>query len=163
MQIDISKVNVRKVEQADVSTMADYRIDYLKELQGDRTEAFKQELKAELVKYFSESIASGTFLAFQAEYKNTVISFGAMIIKRIPGDFDKTSYLEGDILNMYTIPEARRHGVSSLILAALLSEAKLHGLSKVSLHTTQEGESLYRKFGFRDPQYPFMEMIIDLP
>jgi len=83
-----------------------------------------------------------------------------MILKKIPGDFNQSSYLEGDILNMYTLPEYRRNGISSRILEELLKEARTMGISKVGLHCSKDGEPLYRKFGFEDPVYPYLERII---
>ncbi|NJO70356.1 MAG: GNAT family N-acetyltransferase [Bacteroidetes bacterium] len=83
-----------------------------------------------------------------------------MVIKKIPGDFNKASYLEGDILNMYTIPGLRRKGISSLILTELLKEARNMGISKVALHTSNDGEKMYRNFGFTDPVYPVLELVI---
>ena len=62
---------------------------------------------------------------------------------------------------MYTIPEARRKGISSLILERLLEEAKLMGMTKVALHTSKDGEKLYRNFGFAEPHYPYLERIIE--
>ena len=85
-----------------------------------------------------------------------------MVIKKIPGDFNKSVYLEGDILNMYTLPFARNRGVSSLILKRLIKEASERGISKISLHTTKAGEKVYRKFGFDNPVYPVLELT-DLP
>ena len=84
-----------------------------------------------------------------------------MIIKQIPGDFNKSSCLEGEILNMYTIPMARRQGVASLILKQLLQIAEEKGISKVALHTSKDSEKLYRRFGFSKPDYPFLERLID--
>jgi len=84
-----------------------------------------------------------------------------MVIKEIPGDSRKSSYIEGDILNMYTVPEARRQGVSSMILEQLMAEAKLIGISKVALHTSKDGEILYRKFGFSEPVYPYLELVLN--
>ncbi len=114
--------------------------------------------KTELTRYFSEALTEGRFFAFLAEQDGEKLSFGAMVLKKIPGDFNQTSYLEGDILNMYTIPFARRKGISALILQQLLNEALRRGVSKVSLHTSKDGEKLYRKFGFSEPIYPVLEL-----
>ncbi|MDP2114734.1 MAG: GNAT family N-acetyltransferase, partial [Bacteroidota bacterium] len=92
------------------------------------------------------------------EQDEVALSFGAMVLKKIPGDFNQTSYLEGDILNMYTVPFARRKGISGMILQELLNEAHNRGISKVSLHTSKEGEKLYRKLGFTEPIYPVLEL-----
>lgn len=83
-----------------------------------------------------------------------------MVIKSIPGDFNKSSYLEGDILNMYTIPQARRKGISAMILEHLIEEARSRGISKISLHTSKDGERLYRKYNFSEPSYPVLELCL---
>lgn len=160
MEIDLSRIIIRKVGDADVAVMTGHRIDYLAGLQGERDAGYKENLKRELEEYFRRSMKEGSFFALMALYEGAAVAFGGMVIRKIPGDFNKPSYLEGDILNMYTIPEARRKGISSLILAELLKEAKEMGISKVALHTSKDGEKLYRKFGFSDPVYPVLELIL---
>jgi N-acetylglutamate synthase-like GNAT family acetyltransferase len=52
-------------------------------------------------------------------------------------------------------------GVGALILEHLLSEARTMGMSKVALHTSKDGEKLYRNYGFSEPvAYPFLELIL---
>lgn len=160
MDIDLSKLVVKKVGEADISIMTEHRIDYLSQLQGERSSEYKLTLKKELDEYFRKSMHDGSFFALMAVYEEKALAFGGMVIKKIPGDFNRASYLEGDILNMYTIPEARRKGISSLILKELLNEAKRMGITKVALHTSKDGEKLYRKFGFEEPVYPVLEMVI---
>lgn len=160
MDIDLAEVIIKKVEDTDISIMTEHRIDYLSQLQGERSMEYKLTLKKELEEYFRKSLQDGSFFALMAVYEGKALAFGGMVIKKIPGDFNRASYLEGDILNMYTIPEARRKGISSLILKALLNEAKRMGITKVALHTSKDGEKLYRKFGFEEPVYPVLEMVI---
>ena len=154
-------VIIRRVGPPDIAGMTVARIDYLTELQGERPLDYKLELQRELQVFFQQSMQEGTLFAFLAEIEGCAISWGVMILKKIPGDFNRSSYLEGDILNMYTLPDFRRKGISSRILEALLSEAKVLGVSKVALHCSKDGEPLYRKYGFTDPVYPYLELIID--
>lgn len=159
MSVDKSKLEIHTVDKNDIDTMVQHRINYLTELQGEKDEEYKIRLKKELSGYFLKSIAAGSFIAIVAKVEGKAISYGGMIIKQIPGDFNKSSYLEGEILNMYTIPNARRQGVASLILRQLLQIAQEKGISKVALHTSKEGEELYRSFGFSTPEYPFLELL----
>jgi len=145
----------------DISVLVEYRLFYLSELQGDMEESYQHQLQKDLTAYFEKAMQEGRFIAVLAEMNGKVISFGGMVIKEIPGDANRSTYLEGDILNMYTIPEARRKGISSLILEKLLEEAKLMGMTKVALHTSKDGEKLYRKYHFSEPHYPYLERIID--
>jgi GNAT superfamily N-acetyltransferase len=159
--IDLAKVIIRKVETGDIAGMTEYRLAYLAELQGEREEEYKNKLRLELNNFFKSTMEKGNFFALQAEYEGEILAFGAMVIKQIPGDFNQSSYLEGDILNMYTVPLWRRKGISSLVLSRLLKEARQIGISKVALHTSKDGEQLYRKFGFSDPSYPYLELIVE--
>jgi ribosomal protein S18 acetylase RimI-like enzyme len=160
MPIAKEKIGIRKVEADDIPLMTAARIDYLTEMQGERPSQYVQELQENLQQFFKLTMQDGSFFALLAEYDGKVVSYGGMILKKIPGDFNQSSYLEGDILNMYTLPEYRRKGISSLILEALLLEAKKRGISKVALHCSKDGEPLYRKYGFEDPIYPYLELII---
>lgn len=155
-----SKIKIRRIESGEIQLLVEYRMLYLAELQGEKDESYKKKLQADLELYFEKAIIEGRFFAFLAEKEGKPVSFGGMVVKEIPGDFTKSSYLEGDILNMYTVPKARRLGISSMILEKLLTEAKTMGISKVALHTTEDGEKMYRSFGFSEPVYPYLELVI---
>jgi GNAT superfamily N-acetyltransferase len=158
MNIEISKIKIHKVGEADISSMVKYRIDYLTEMQGARDKEFIGQLKEEMYGFFKKSISIGSFVGFFAEMEGHILAYGGMVIREIPGDFNRSSYLEADILNMYTIPSARRKGISTLILKQLLNEANLKGITKIALHTSKDGEKLYRSVGFKEPVFPYLEL-----
>ena len=160
MQIDLSNIKIREIGPNEVELLTNYRLAYLTELQGEQSDEYQQKLRDELNIYFRQALAEGRFFAYLAELRGEILSFGAMVIKKIPGDFNQSSYLEGDILNMFTIPVARRNGISAMILQQLISEAQTRGISKISLHTSKDGEKLYRKFGFSEPVYPVLELCL---
>jgi len=160
MQIDLFKIRIREIGIKDVDLLTTYRMTYLAEMQGERSKEYQEKLKGELSLYFAQALTEDRVFAFLAEQDGEALSFGAMVLKKIPGDFNQSSYLEGDILNMYTVPFARRKGISALVLQELLNEARHRGISKVSLHTSKDGEKLYRKFGFSEPIYPVLELCL---
>lgn len=160
MQIDLSNIQIREIGTSEVEILTTYRMAYLTELQGEQSEEYQLQLQKELNEYFTQALAEKRFFAYLAELKGEILSFGAMVIKKIPGDFNQSSYLEGDILNMFTVPFARRKGISAMILQQLINEARNRGISKVSLHTSKDGEKLYRKFGFSEPIYPVLELCL---
>lgn len=159
MTLDLSNVVLSRIDSSMVELLVKYRIDYLKELQGEQEVSLVEKTKEQLEIFFREALEQGRVVAYIASINGEPISFGAMIIKKIPGDFCKPIYLEGDILNMYTVPAARKQGVSAMVLQKLLEYASGNGISKVSLHTTKAGERLYRKFGFGEPIYPVLEFL----
>jgi GNAT superfamily N-acetyltransferase len=158
---EIDKITIRRVEPVDIPAMTSARLKYLTEMQGQRPAEYLKELQQKLEAFFKQTMAESSFFALLAEYDGAAVSYGAMVLKKIPGDLNQSSYLEGDILNMYTLPEFRRKGISTLILKQLMLEAKAMGVSKVALHCSKDGEPLYRKFGFENPVYPYLEMNID--
>lgn len=158
---DLSKVIINEITTNEIVMFTHYRLEYLSEMQVVSDPGFIDKLKADLLNFFITEFKENRIFAFVAKYENEILGFGAMIIKRIPGDMKKSIYSEGEILNMYTLKHTRRKGISSLILAKLIEEAKNRGISKVSLHTSTDGEMLYRKFGFSEPEYPFLERIIN--
>lgn len=157
----IENVKISKITLDEIPSMTAARLNYLTEMQGARSEEYLQELRQSLQLYFNNAILAGSFFALKAEQDGKVVSYGGMIVKKIPGDLNQSSYLEGEILNMYTLPEYRRQGISSLILKELIAEAGKMGISKLALHCSKAGEPLYRKFGFSDPVYPYLELVID--
>lgn len=160
MQIDLSNIKIREIGPQEIELLTNYRLAYLTEMQGEQSDEYHQKLRDELNAYFTEALAENRFFAYLAELKGEILSFGAMVIKTIPGDFNQSSYLEGDILNMFTIPVARRNGISAMILQQLINEARNRGISKIALHTSKDGEKLYRKFGFSEPIYPVLELCL---
>ena len=52
------------------------------------------------------------------------------------------------IMNMYTKPSYRRQGIAFKILDLLVTEAKVKGITAISLETTEMGKPLYTKYGF---------------
>ncbi|PKO96070.1 MAG: hypothetical protein CVU12_07030 [Bacteroidetes bacterium HGW-Bacteroidetes-7] len=156
--VQMSKLTLQKIGIEQIELLTKYRLEYLTEMQGELSREYKAELEKGLNEYFREAMEGERFFAFMALQGEKVVSFGAMVIKKIPGDANKPLYLEGDILNMYTLPEERRKGYSAVILQELIDEAWRRGISKISLHTSKDGEKLYRKFGFSEPHYPVLEL-----
>ena len=156
-----SNIKIRNIGIEEIHLLVEYRLFYLKELQGEDNNVNETQLKADLEDYFKRTFLENRLIAFLGEMDEKVVSLGAIVKKEIPGDFNKATYLEGDILNMYTVPEARQKGISSLILEKLIEAAKRHGISKLALHSTKDGENIYRRFGFSEPEYPYLEKVIN--
>jgi GNAT superfamily N-acetyltransferase len=78
---------------------------------------------------------------------------------QIPGRYEGLeSGRAGYILNMYTIPEARRNGICTRLLKELIREAKSLGMRYLHLHASKDGEGIYKKAGFVDPEQPELKL-----
>lgn len=160
MQINLEEIKIREIRNEDVEEFVDKRLIYLLEMQGIRDETYINKLRSELKDFFILNIQTGAFVGMVAIFKENVLAYGAMLIKNVPGDMNSTMYKEADIFNMYTIPEARKMGISKMILQKLIEKAKEQDIVKLSLHTSTDGEKLYRSFGFSEPIFPYLELDI---
>jgi N-acetylglutamate synthase-like GNAT family acetyltransferase len=59
---------------------------------------------------------------------------------------------------MYTLPGYRKNGIAGEILDRLVTKAKELGLGKIYLHASNDGFGLYKKYGFKEPDLPVLEI-----
>lgn len=53
---------------------------------------------------------------------------------------------------MYTLPKYRGHGIAKKLLEYCLEECKENGVKRIWLHSSKDGEPLYKKIGFTNKQ-----------
>jgi GNAT superfamily N-acetyltransferase len=51
-------------------------------------------------------------------------------------------------VNVFTEPQWRRHGIAGLLAEEIVTWSKDQRLDRLILHASDEGRSLYEKFGF---------------
>ncbi len=152
------KITYRELTEKDIPTVIDYRILFLRELQGKQTVPVETQLRAELNSYFTKAFADQSFSGIVASIGQQPVGFGGMVIQHIPGNFEIMHGLEGYILNMYTLPEYRKLGIAREIFNRLIDKGKALKLDKIYLHASEDGIELYRKNGFKEPTMPVLEL-----
>lgn len=148
---------MKKTTILDVETLIAYRILFLKEAQSIPTRELELNLSESLRKYFTKSIEDNSFISWIAEYEGKEIGFSGMVIREQPGNFDIPNGKTGYILNMYTLNAYRNNGIGSLLVQKLIEEAKQRRLDRIELHATNDGEPIYRRFGFTEPHDKVLE------
>jgi len=166
LDIKIRKVNYRRANANDVETLVNYRIQFLNEL-GARTGHQPQKGKTEVLRknlrdYFSNAISSDDLIALLAESEGKIVGTGSLVAWRRPPKYGALeSGRAGYILNLYTIPEARRSGVCTKLLSRLIEEAKSLGLKYLHLHAAQDGIGIYKRAGFVEPDQPELQLKLE--
>ncbi|MGD8779594.1 MAG: GNAT family N-acetyltransferase [Ignavibacteria bacterium] len=158
MKINENRLIYRKVDSTEIPLIVDYRIMFLKEIQGDQPIEKEKRLRKRLTDYFQKALNDNLYIGWVAEYDEKPVGFGGMVIQIIPGHFKYINGLKGYILNMYTIPEYRHNGICGNILKKLIENGKELGLNSIYLHATDEGIDLYRKEGFTESDWPVLEL-----
>jgi [ribosomal protein S18]-alanine N-acetyltransferase len=100
---------------------------------------------------FREALAAG-YSARVGEREGRIIAYG--VLMRAPG--------EAQLLNLSVVPDARRSGLGSELLAQFLADAKVLGAEQVFLEVRESNEpaiALYVRAGFqsvarRESYYP---------
>ncbi len=152
MEIEKDKINYRRADIDDIEVLVDFRVRFLNELYQHPDDDETAIIRKSLREYFSMAIPLGDFIAWFAEYDGEVIATSGMVVWRVPARYHGVeSGRLGYILNMYTVPEARRKGICSRLLEKLIDEAKSLGLTYVHLHASEDGVNIYRKAGFVEP------------
>ena len=81
-----------------------------------------------------------------------------MTARRVPGPGNPSGRY-GYIQSMVTDERARRRGLARLVLAALLDRFVADGVTRVDLHASRMGESLYLSEGFRPGVQPELRWV----
>lgn len=140
--------------ESDAQILAEYRIAFLTELVGPQSPDVVEVLRQNLEKYFKRAIQAKTLFCGLARDGSTIVGTGAMVIREQPGSFRNPSGRTAYILNMYTIPAYRKHGIGNTVLKLLMKSATEMGIEMFELHATKEGEPVYQKNGFEKHHEP---------
>jgi len=102
----------------------------------------------------SGSIAAATigWLATPADKPETIVGgAGVQLQPILPRPVDTSTIGEGRqaiIVNVFTEPQWRRHGIASLLVKEIVNWSKDQRIDRLLLHASDEGRSLYEKLGF---------------
>ena len=103
MTIDKNKISLRCANKSDIDLIVEYRITFLKEIQGIPSIEMESHLRKTLKQYLSKSFENDSFVSWIAEYENKSIGFSGMVIREQAGNFEMPDGKTGYILNMFTI------------------------------------------------------------
>jgi GNAT superfamily N-acetyltransferase len=158
VEIDKDKVTYRRAVLDDVQILVQFREAFLTETFPESIDRDRDLFRHSAAAYFTNAISSDLFVAYFAVYDGHVLSVGGMSTYTLPPIDTPRGRKIGYILNMYTVPEARRKGLGAHIFDLLIAEGKRQGLSNIHLRATKDGEPLYRKAGFVEPHLVELEL-----
>ncbi|MBN2379570.1 GNAT family N-acetyltransferase [candidate division WOR-3 bacterium] len=144
-------VTYHRATKAEIDVLVEFRLRFLAEHAGCKKLPDEDTLREYLKGYFEKAIPEVAFLAWLAKKNDEVVATSGMVIWQMPPNNSVKTGRQGYILNMYTVPDARRQGICAVLLEKMIDEAKALGLSRVHLHASKMGEGIYRRRGFREP------------
>lgn len=152
------EIKIRRACLADLGHILLHRLAMFEEM-GFREAEVLDRVEAISREYFTEALRAGTYLRWIAEDTNgQVIGGGGIVVADWPGFPGENHAKRAWILNMYTEPGARRHGVAKRLMEAMIEWCRSQGYGSVSLHASTAGRPIYESMGFR----PTNEMSLKL-
>ena len=153
---------IRRAESKDIPTLADFREKMFRSFVEVSVDY--DTTNRATIRYLEKRLEQSEFVAWVAETEGgrviacSVISFYEMPPKpwNLTG---KYAYLS----SMFTEHQHRRKGLGRRLLQAALDFVEESGIKEITLHTTEDGEPLYRSFGFQESnetKLGFSEIII---
>jgi GNAT superfamily N-acetyltransferase len=159
MKIQKEKMVYRRARIDDIPTLVDFRVRFLNELNHHSENDETKIVRDSLLEYFNKAIPSNDFIAWLAEYDGKIIANSGMVLQQIPARYGGVeSGKLGYLLNFYTIPEARKNGIATVLLSKLIDEARSLGLKYLYLHASEDGINIYRRAGFVEPEQPELKL-----
>lgn len=140
-------INYRRANQSDISTLAEMRLMMLCE-HTDCSKELKNLIRNNTVRYFINCLAEESLVIWVAFQEENIVSMCCINFFSLPPNdwcpSGKTAYIG----NMFTTPQYRNQGIASGLLELIIDEAKKHNCERILLNTTEEGKSLYERYGF---------------
>jgi GNAT superfamily N-acetyltransferase len=116
---------------------------------GQLSPAEGDELEAAVCAYIERAMPAGTFRAWVVEHRGRIVAGGGLQLRTLmPRPGFVRGEPEGLIVSMWTEPEHRRRGLGRRVVEAILSWGATNGVSRYTLHASQDGRPLYALYGF---------------
>jgi GNAT superfamily N-acetyltransferase len=148
---------IRRATTDDVETLVQLRHAMQDEMEHSHEIATPDEIVGQMRDYFSQQLTGNHFAAFIAEAKGQAIGTGGVVVFDVPPSPSNPSGAEGYVMNMYTIPEWRGRGIGHALVDAIVKHAYGEGARRMWLRTSDDGESVYKRFGFQKRDH-YMQM-----
>ena len=144
-------VTYRKATLNDIELLVNTRVSLIDEDSG-LNEDEKINLYDSNKLYMQDAMKQETFVSFLAFDGDTFIgTASACLYAVLPGKKlpkGKNAYIQ----NVYVLPSYRRHGIGKMIVSMVIDEVKQRGYTRITLHATKMGKSLFNSCGFQSSE-----------
>ena len=140
--------HVRVATTADAAVVARHRVAMFRDM-GVLGAADGDALEVGSRLALAGALADGGYRGWLVEVDGAVVAGGGLVLRPLlPRPGHPQGGTEAYVLNVYTEPAHRRRGLARRLMAAILSWCDDAGVSRVSLHASDDGRPLYATIGF---------------
>ncbi len=141
-------IDYQRLTFNDIEDFVELRIMFALEIAGVQPIEKVNAVRQQLIDYFTKATANNTCISYLARHEGKIVGIGSVHLIDRPGNFKNISGKWGYIMNMFTMPNYRRKGISNRILNELMTAAVDCGVTAFELYATPTGEFVYTKNGF---------------
>lgn len=154
-----SEYSIRPAKTDDIDTIVAHRRGMLEEIRSGDMSLLDSTLSA-FKQWVIPLMKSGEYLGWFGILPGgeVVSGLGLWTQEWIPSEHSKSN-LRGYILNVFTDPAHRKHGLARLLTQTALDYCRSNGIEIIVLHASQFGKPLYESLGFT----PTADMRLILP
>ncbi len=147
--IDHGEYRLRRAEIGDAADIGWHRAAMFRDM-GWIAAVEVEPLRAASRDAVATLLGNGTYLGWLVEHDG-VIAAGAGVLPRLlmPSPGALAGGREAYVLNVYVEPAHRRRGLARRLMDQILAWSTESGISRVSLHASDEGRPLYLQLGFK--------------
>ena len=142
------RYRVRHATPADAAVITHHRVAMFRDM-GVLDAREVPALEAATRAYLADSLPSGAYLGWMVETAGDVVAGGGVLMRQLlPRPGQPEGGEEAYVLNVYTEPAHRRRGLARVLMEAILDWCRARGVSRISLHASDEGRPLYESMAF---------------
>ena len=108
------------------------------------------ELESENRRYYQTELPQGGHIACFAYVGEEIVGCGGICLYHEMPSPDNLNGKCAYLMNIYTRPQFRGHGIGNRIVRWLVEQARQRHISKIYLETSDKGRPLYQTIGFAD-------------
>lgn len=138
----------KKATLHDLEFLTETRIEVLRAANQLNYNVDMSEVKEKSREYYQNALKNETHLAYLIFDEDVFVGTGGISYYQVMPTYHNPSGKKAYIMNMYTKPEYRRKGIAISTLDLLVTDAKMKGITAISLEATAMGLPLYEKYGF---------------
>lgn len=151
----MQSIEYKQATAEDIDKVINMRIWFSDVLVGKQSEENEKMMRAALHDYFADELDKN-YLCWYATVDGELASMAGLVMRRVPGNIRNPTGRWGYIMNVFTLPQYRRMGLSKGVMARLMQHGREQGVKAFELHATPEGEHVYVNMGFflhNEPTY----------
>jgi len=147
------KTVLREADNSDIQQLSKHHLKMFEEIwqkKGEKIDiSLCNEIENAYARKLAQELADGTCKAWVIEYKNIIISSGAVsVVSLVPTPDDLSSNV-AYLHSIYTEKEYRNRNFGSLIVQQAIQYSRDNGIRRIFLNSSEAGKPIYQKIGFR--------------